>query len=461
VLLLVTLFVALVGVAMMDATVREVQIAVNESNSVQARYLAEAGIADAASHMSQDNTWTGPITQTLGGGSYTVQVDTAVSNTAVRSVVSAGTVLPSTAAAASQTVRETFLVLPAAFSKAVFSNTVATVAAIPYFGPYGAINCSATSGSRTGAITNAVSPTAVSNTVLRQLGTIHVNNACAEHPAVSVLGTGTTVTGGITIVTGTTNIGLGAQCIACAPVTGTATIPFPTFNWSNYQTLATNNPNYAGPTHSPCPATNATGTFFTSEATFDSCVAGLTADPQGFRTLNGVIYLQAAQVFLAHNLQEENLRIFGTLVVYTTTGAGPGTACSVTTPCGELDFWALSGPVKITITAQNGEPAILAGGSILQFGGTQAGTVTINGLVYLLASTANPTSTTRPLEPGYELPAAHPPTINGMLVGQRLNGINSNAVKYDPSSFYQGLPSGLNSPGQPYVLLPISWSSGK
>ena len=40
VLLLVALFAALVGVAMMDATVREVQIAVNESTSVKARYLA-------------------------------------------------------------------------------------------------------------------------------------------------------------------------------------------------------------------------------------------------------------------------------------------------------------------------------------------------------------------------------------------------------------------------------------
>jgi len=104
VLLAVALFVGLVGVAMMNNTVNELQIAVNQSNAVQARYLAEAGVADAVNHLSVDNTWTGPITQTLGGGTYTVQLDTATSQTgalgAVKSVVSTGTILSGTASAA-------------------------------------------------------------------------------------------------------------------------------------------------------------------------------------------------------------------------------------------------------------------------------------------------------------------------------------------------------------------------
>lgn len=423
VLLVVALFVGLVGVAMMNATVGEVQIAVNQSNAVQARYLGEAGIAAAANLLSQDNTWVGPLTQSVPGGqgSYTVQVNTSLSNTAVKVVDSTGTVLAGTASGANQLVRETFLVLPQAFSKAVLSNTTVT-------------SCAATT-----CDTGGYTPT-VSNTVLRQLGAIHANNLVTATTAVNLV-VNTQVTGQVTASRGnvTPTTSPGATCIACAPATNQPVIPFPSFNFTHYQTLATAN-----------------GTNFASQAAFDTYVTGLPASG-GFRTISGIVFVNTSGSLTLPNVAaEQNLNINGTLIVWATG------------PFGDLNMnSALTH--NITITAQNGEPAVILGGEAF-FSGTSSGTLTVNGLFYILAYSNNPV-TKAPGCPGYDLPGttAAPVTIKGMLVGQNLGGttcpsggMDSNSLTYDPSSFFAGLPSGLVTPtSPPFVVLPISWSSGK
>ena len=331
VLLAVALFVGLVGLAMMNATVSEVQIAVSQSNAVQARYLAEAGVADAANHLAQDNTWTGPITQTLGGGSYTVQLDTASSQTgshgAVKSVVSTGTVRPGTASGTSQTVRETFLVLPQAFTKAVLSNTTVSTCA--------AATCD----------TGGYTPT-VSNTVLRQLGAIHANNAVTATTAVNLVANTQTV-GQITARRGnvTPTTSPMGTCVACALATNQPTIPFPSFDFTHYQTQATSN-----------------GTFFTTQGAFDTYVAALVTDTSGFRTINGTVFVNTSgQLVLANTTAEQKLRINGSLIVWATG------------PFGDLSLGSHQ-PYTIVITSQNGEPAVILGGYPF-YSGTGAGTL--------------------------------------------------------------------------------------
>ncbi len=423
VLLVVALFVGLVGVAMMDDTVSEVQIAVNESNAVQARYLAEAGIADAANRLTQDNTWVGPVTQSSfggGQGSYTVKVDSTVSNSAVKVLVSTGSVF----ARSSQTVRETVLVLPQAFSKALVSNTSVTTAAV-----------------------SGIMPT-VQNTVLRQLGTIHANNLRSAATSVT-LAAGTQAIGTVTATSGT--VTLAGLCIACRTTPPAPTIPFPSFNFATYTTLATNNV-------SPCPAVQA-NTLFTSQANFDSCISAVTADASGRRTINGVWLVNAVSLKLPNVGAEKLLTLNGTLIAYNTTASG----CTAASPCGDITFVSLGVGQSIILTAQNGEPAVMTGGQILITGSTSPGTVAITGLVYILANTANPVTLT-PFPPGFNLAgsATAPVTLTGMLVGQIIGQFNSNSLRYDPSSFFPGLPSGLVTPtSPPFTLLPISWSSGK
>jgi len=437
ILLVVVLALTLVGLAMADNVIRETQIAVNQYTAARARYLAEAGIADAAARLSQSNTWVGPITQSLGAGSYTVQVDTTVSNSALKTIVSTGTVTSGAPSGANQTIRETVLVLPKAFSKAMVSNTVLT-------------------------ISNSSTTPTVQNTVLRQLGTIHANNLLGESPSVSIIGSGTTVTGQVTASSGTVTIDPAATCVACTPANTLPTIPFPTFNWNTYITLAQNNPNYPGPSHSPCPAVNPTGTYFTSQAAFDTCVAAITPDAQGFRTIRGVVFFNAPSLdgnpfFLPNAAAGQVLRIIGTLAVYF---AGGG--CSVTQPCGDIEWDPpVVGTNNLVFTAQGGEPAIMAAGSFSTPNGPP-GPISITGLVYLLANTTDPT-VNAPADPGYAFDGGTPTTvtITGTLVGQRLNAFSSNSLTYDPSIFFAGLPSGLNTPAAPFVLLPFSWSSGR
>jgi hypothetical protein len=427
VLLLVTLFVALVGLAMMNGTVSELQIAANESNAIQARYLAEAGIADAANHLSADNTWTGPITQTLGSGSYTVQVDAAASQAgalgAVKSVVSTGSVA-NTPAGAGQTIRETFLVLPQAFSKAAVSNTSLTTVAVA-----------------------GITPT-IQNTVLRQLGAIHANNATGAGTSVTVAA-GTEGIGQVTAGSGT--ISTPGICVACAPATNQAQVPFPSLNFAHYSTLASANT-------SPCPLVQV-NTLFTSQGNFDACINAVTPDLSGFRTITGVWFMNARKGLVLPNVaSEQNLRLNGTLVVYKDNQGN----CRATTPCGDLQLGTVAGQNQITITSQNGEPAIMVGGSIYPTGGA-SGTITVNGLVYVLAGTTNPASSA-PAAPAYQATgsAAAPITINGILVSQLIDHFDSNSLNYDPSSFFPGLPSGLATPlSPPFVLLPISWTSGR
>ncbi len=497
-LLVIVLFVALVGIAMADNVVRETQIAANESTAVQARYLAEAGIADAAAHLSRDNTWQGPITQTLGAGTYTVQVDPNVSQLGalgtVKSVLSTGTVFyssstpssPGGLSAASQTVRVTLLVLPQAFSKALVSNTVATVVAATFGGGGPAIDiATCTSGSVIGPVRGPLPSTIARDTVLRQLGTIHANNVCNESPAASIVGPGTTVIAKVTASRGPVNVDPSSVCTACEPATNQPTIPFPMFDWNHYITLAQNNPNYPGPTHSPCPAVNSTGTFFAAKGPFLDCVKALTPDAQGFRALSGIIFVQDIRLDLPADPVEQNLKVNGTFVIYTTAGLLPDgvTPCSASQPCGDLRLRIPCGALpcnNLIFTAQNGEPAIMVGGSIIAPGIQSPGIIAITGLVYLLANTTDPT-VNLPTDPGYFVPgtlqppnAPSPVTITGMLVGQRVNFFNSDSLVYDPASFFPGLPSGLcvnqtptscanqNAPSlAPFALLPLSWSSGK
>lgn len=422
VLLVVALFVALVGVAMTGSAISELQSAGAERTSVQARYLAEAGIADFANHLTVNNAYSTTITQALGAGSYTVQLDTTRSQTgnlgAVKIVVSTGTVFAGSPAAASQTVRETFLVLPKAFSKAMLSNTTVSTCA--------ALTCDA--GGYTPVVTN---------NVLRQLGAIHANNLKAAGVAVSLVA-GTEAVGQITASSG--GVTPTGWCIACNAQTNQPQIPFPQFNIAHYQTLATAN-----------------GTNFASQAAFDTYVSGLPVSGV-FRTINGIVFVNTSGSLTLPNVAaEQNLRINGTLIVWATG------------PFGDLNMNSALAH-NITITAQNGEPAVILGGEAF-FTGTSSGTLTVNGLFYILAYSNNPV-TTVPGCPGYDLPGttAAPVTIKGMLVGQNLGGstcpaggMDSNSLTYDPSSFFAGLPSGLLTPTSlnPFVLLPISWSSAK
>lgn len=432
VLLIVALFVGLVGVAMMNATVGEVQIAVNQSNAVQARYLAEAGIAAMVNQLTRDNTWTTTLTSSVPGGqgSYTVSVNTTLSNTALKVIDSTGSVLSGTAAGATQTVRETFLVLPQAFSKAIVSNTTLTTAAVAGITP------------------------SIQDTVLRQLGTIHANNLRSAATSIT-LAAGTQAVGQVTASSGTIN--LAGICIACASANNVATIPFPSFNFTTYSTLATNNPS---PCPCPCPPGIQNNTLFTTEANFDNCITAITADASGYRTINGVWFANFQTLTLPNVASEKLLKVYGTIVVSLTSGG----ACNATTPCGDLKLVSQSGSAQnITITSRNGEPAVMLGGSLFTSGAASAGTVTINGLVYILANTTAPV-TSAPFPPGYSVigSSSTPVTINGMVLGQILSTVNSNAITYDPSSFFPGLPTGLVTPtSPPFVPLPISWSSSK
>ncbi len=468
VVLVVALAVALVGVAMADNVVRETQIAANESSAVVARYLAEAGIADAAAHLSQDNTWQGPITQTLGAGTYTVQVDPNVSQLgalgAVKSVLSTGTISYSGLTAATQTVRETLLVLPQVFSKPLVSGTVVVVS------------------NTTGA--NGAEPT-IQNTVLRQLGAVHANNAQNEAAAFQQITAGTLVTGQVTYVTGTTT--LAPLCIACAPAK-IPSIPVPAFNFCPSATTCTtlsacpspatpNDPYSCKAFHSPspCPSVQANNNFAT-QTLFDKCVTATgVADAQGFVNFTGTVFVNESTFFIPDKSSQLKFRFTGSLVTYNATAAG----CSATAPCGDLVWvnWVSTGN-KIIFNAQNGEPAILAGGNTIVNNGSgnscntnlSPGIVTINGLVVVLAHTTNP-AVTAPLDPGYCIHGSStiPVTIKGALYTGRVNGTTSgsnhgfdtNSLTYDPSIFYPGLPSALVTPTAPFVLLPISWSSGK
>lgn len=433
VLLVVALFVALVGVAMTGSAVTELQSAGNERTGVQARYLAEAGIADAANHLAADNTWTGPVTQTLGAGSYTVQLDTTRSQSgsrgAVKSVVSTGTVLAGSPAAASQTIRLTFLVVPQAFSKAALSNTTLSTCA--------AATCD------TGGYTPAVT-----NNVLRQLGTLHANNVVTATTAIS-LAAATTVTGGVTARNGTiTTAGI---CIACAAATNQPKIPFPLFDYTHYITMAQNNP-------SPCGAHANPGTLFTTQAEFDTCVGAMVTDTSGFRNFTGTVFINSTSTInIPNTAAEQKLKINGSFFIW---GTGP---------FGDFNLnWARN-PFTLVFTSQNGEPALVTGGQMFETGAATSGSLTINGLVYVLDYTNNPVAA--PACPGFDLPGSSTNiiTIKGLLLGQNLGcsgtpgGLDTNVLTYDPSSFFGGLPSGLLTPTNltPFVLLPISWSSAK
>jgi hypothetical protein len=344
---------------------------------------------------------------------------------AVKSIVSTGSVA-NTPAGAGQTIRETFLVLPQAFSKAAVSNTTLTTVAV-----------------------GGITPT-IQNTVLRQLGTVHGNNALAAATSITVAG-GTEGIGQVTAASGA--ISTPGVCIACAPATNQAQVPFPVLNFTRYSTLASANP-------SPCPLVQA-NTLFTSQANFDACVTAVVPDVSGFRTISGVWFTNAKKLQLPSVAAEQNLRLNGTLAVYTATQGG----CSAAAPCGDLNLTTIVGQNQITITAQNGEPAVMIGGGVNVTGGanTRPGTITISGLVYVLANTANPAGAA-PGAPGYEATgsAAAPVTINGLLVSQLIGNFDSNMLNYDPSSFFAGLPSGLVTPlSPPFVLLPISWTSGR
>jgi PilX N-terminal len=432
VLLLVVLLVAVVGVAMMSGAVSEVQVASNESNTMKARYLAEAGIAAAANQLTQNNAWTGPVTQTFAGGSYTVQVDTAASQTgalgAVKSVISTGSV-GSTIAGAVQTVRETFLVLPQAFSKPLVSDTVVTI-----------------------SDTNSVANTTVSNTVLRQLGTVHANNVGAASPAVTVQnGNGiVTVTGQITASQQSISIASGPLCTACAPATNQAVIPFPAFNFATY-----------------CNRASAAGTLFTSQTAFDNYVTNNTAG--GVATLgspNAPVDL-FVEISTGFDLDESSpVQVYGTLIVYTQgNSSGSCTFSSSSSPAGDLVF-NQSG--AFSVQAENGEPALMVGGNIWNQKNNckprAAPPITINGLIYILSGTTNP-AVTAVSGPGICVYGSDngggAVKFTGAMVTNVASDVNFDALTYDPSIFFEGLPSGLISPGPPYVLLPISWTSGK
>lgn len=439
VLLVVALFVALVGVAMTGSTVSELQGAGNERNAVQARYLAEAGVADAANHLSRDNTWVGPVTQSLpgGAGSYTVQVDTTAGNSAVKVVNSTGSVSPGAPSAASQTIRETFLVLPQAFSKAMLSTTTISTA---------------------GATNNSTAATVTTNTVLRQLGTIHANNVRAAATAVTVQNTGggssglvVSTTGQITASQGAISIAGASSCIACAPATNQPVIPFPTFNFAAY-----------------CNQASAAGTLFTSQTAWNTYVTARTSG--GVATLGSPSAPVMLFVTDFTNFQPNGsaaINIYGTLILYS---HGNGATCTMGTGNPSGDFQISNGTIThtLTITAENGEPALMVGGSVWvarsNCSPRPAPAITITGIVYDLANTDN-AAVTAPSGDGLCVfgsnsggGAIH---FTGAIVGNAANNNDFNSLTYDPSIFFGGLPSALNSPGPPYVLLPISWSSAR
>jgi hypothetical protein len=434
VLLLVTLFVGLVGVAMINDTVSEVQIAINQSNALKARYLAEAGVAYAVNQLTQSNTWTGPVTQTFGGGSFTVQVDGATSQAgatgAVKSIVSTGTVLATTVSSGVQTVRETFLILPEAFSKALLSDTDIVV-----------------------GDTNSSANTTITNTVLRQLGTMHANNVLAASPAVTLQnGSGTVAaTGQITASQGTISLGAGTDCTACAPATNQAVIPFPTFNFATY-----------------CNRAAAAGTLFTSQGAFNSYVTAHTAG--GVATLGSpaapvMLFVLGGGFNFSPDRNGTPITIYGTLIDY---DVGSGTTCTFGegSPDGDIQF--KNNGSSFTIQAENGEPALIVGGSVYSQRNNckprSAPPVSVTGLVDILSNTSDP-AVTGPSGDGLCLYGSNGGggaiRFDGVMLATVSEHDNFDALTYDPSIFYGGLPSALNPPGPPFVVLPISWTSGK
>ena len=97
------------------------------------------------------------------------------------------------------------------------------------------------------------------------------------------------------------------------------------------------------------------------------------------------------------------------------------------------------------------------------------GTITIKGLVVVLAKTINPSTGVPASSPGYCVhgSTALPVTITGAMYVGRVNasskgdGFDSTSLTYDPSIFFQGLPTALVTPTQPFTVLPISWAPAK
>ncbi|HLN12372.1 MAG TPA: hypothetical protein VK587_04240, partial [bacterium] len=205
ILLVVILAATTLLFAMANIVISEILTATNEGNQVRAQNLAEAGLAMGWAAVENWSTWcsgaqTGkepacPLTYTWNnvggyqpqGGYAAAQIDTtssptpsgaSIANYAVRVVVGYGNTTFSTLAgnAGSATatgnptqlatgdafVRQTALVLPAAFSFGIFSNTTAMVNGVSAMPPSSGVNNG--SGMPAQCLTNAVSAGGVSGT---------------------------------------------------------------------------------------------------------------------------------------------------------------------------------------------------------------------------------------------------------------------------------------------------------
>ena len=159
IILLVVLLAAffLLG-AMANIVISEVLTATNEANQVRAQNLAEMGLAFGWAAVEDWSTWcvsgaqaagepSCPLTVTLNnvggvqpqGGTASAQIDRSSApdnNLAIRVVVGYGnttfanTANPAQLATGDSFIRQTALVLPAAFSFGIFSNTSAMVSGV-------------------------------------------------------------------------------------------------------------------------------------------------------------------------------------------------------------------------------------------------------------------------------------------------------------------------------------------
>jgi len=510
ILLVVVLAASLLGAAMANIVLDEIEMGQNDNNLVRAQYFAEGGLAAGWNQLANVNaSWTGPLNYTysaLGAnnGAYQVQVDTAgtVSNTAVKVLVAQGNstfaltgnnansnIFPAVAQ-----IRETGLLLPTAFTYAVFSNTSLWVA----------------SGANGASIQNLIGPrpNAIGTLFANDIATASSTLQCVGHSGVVLCLTGNGFTG-LSIQGGppatTANASLAVVDANSAPTCsqqGGTCVPLTPASDANVVAIAMPQMNWTNGVNSYQGKAQTAGTNFASALAFYQYVCNkagaASAVTIGTAAAPVILFVNDSQVLLdaptfsadVPGCNVNNLTINGTLAVYTVTNPPPagnngglpaGETCRAgppLTPCGDLEFENMT----VTVNAQKGEPAIMVAGSI--FGSTpgsfpgpqcnaptgavagQAG-VTIKGLVYALANTADPTNAASPATYGWCVGAGaagsvNAVQVNGALVANAVYEYMGTNIVWDPSIFYQGLPSGLINPGAgKWTVILLSHSTGQ
>jgi len=529
ILLVVVLVAGIVGAAMGTLVLDEIEMGQNDNNLVRAQYFAEGALAVGWNELANINPgWNGNISYTYAAtgannGAYQVAVDTTASNSAVKVLVAQGnssfslnpnnsTIFPAVAQ-----IRETGLLLPTAFTFSVYSNTslwvvngTPNVTVSNLFGPrpnaIGTVFANNIAAPGENASVGVCTGVVLCLTENSQGGLLQIQGGV---PATDSNSLHADANPPLTC----------SQTGNCTPLTtandtNVAAIAMPQMNWTaggnNYQGKAIGAGTYFAQ-NTPTAGLNGAQNFYkyvcTKAAGAAAVTLGTAAAPVTLYindttspTISPVVIDNsnpAGPFFSGNNgctATINQITINGTLAVYTTGAAGstapagelPGVeVCQVgppLVPCGDIYF----GTMTVTVNAQKGEPAIMVGGNI--FGGTPTfpnptcnaptgaisggggpspPAVTIKGLVYTLANTANPATAGSQATYGWCVGAGAAGTvnavvINGALVANAVYEYMGTSITWDPSIFYSGLPSGLVNPaaGQWTVIL-LSHTSGQ